>query len=133
MYSIVQGTLASLINYYLCFLSTGILEKGRHGGQNVERSAYWSQQSFSLCKRYEQRIINICLIEILQIHGGNHSLLEYWRPWRSCGLLSPTVNSRYLPLPVDDTAVHSKFTGTHIPRMDRFLFWIYYPSSPCIV
>ena len=36
-------------------------------------------------------------------------------------------------LPVDNTAVDSEFTGTHIPRMDRFLFWIYYPSSPCIL
>jgi len=71
-----------------------------------------------------QRITNTCLIETLQIHEENHSLLEDWRPWRSGGLLSPTVNSRYLPLPVDNTAVHSKFTGTHIPRMDRFLSFL---------
>ena len=42
-----------------------------------------------------QRITNKCLIEILQIHGENNSLLEYWRPWRACGLLSPTVNSSF--------------------------------------
>ena len=34
-------------------------------------------------KDYKQN----CFLEILKTHGRNESLLKYWRPWRSGGLL----------------------------------------------